>query len=147
MHVAQIRFPAGSLRRAHAQEVHVPEVSHLGERVGELEPARLEVLAQQRLEARLEERNFSGRSPGQFLPIYIDREHLVAKVRHADRVGQAEVADPDGGDTQRTPGYAQSSPALGCIAKLFDGGPPGAVSQENERNRPRSVTAWVTTAG
>ena len=113
MHVTQIRFPAGPLRRAHAQEMHVPEVSHLGERVGEPEPARLEVLAQQRLEARLEERNFSGYRPGQFLPIHIDREHLVAEVRHAYRVGQAEVADPDGGDTQRTPGYAQSSPALG----------------------------------
>ena len=98
----------------------VPEVSHLGERVGEPEPARLEVLAQQRLEARLEERNFSGCGPGQFLPVYVDREHLVAKVRHADRVGQAEVADPDGGDTQERPGYAQSSPALGCIAKLFE---------------------------
>ena len=45
------------LRGAHADEVHVAERRGLGVRRGEPQPARLHVLAQQRLEAGLEERN------------------------------------------------------------------------------------------
>src|SRR5205807_5938258 len=94
--------PAGlALGRAHAQEVHLAELADLGERQGEPEPARVQVLPQQRLEAGLEERGLAVRGHRDLFRVDVDRQHLVAEVGQADGVGEAEVSGPDDGDPRQ----------------------------------------------
>jgi len=97
----QVRLPALALRRAHTQEVHVSEGADLGEGVGEPQPAGVEVLAQQGLQAGLEERRSPGRGQFQLAEVGVDGQHVVTEVRHADRVGQAQVTSADHGDPER----------------------------------------------
>jgi hypothetical protein len=94
--------PAGlALGRAHAQEVHLAELADLGERQGEPEPARVQVLPQQRLEAGLEERGLAVRGHRDLFRVDVDRQHLVAEVGQTDGVGEAEVSGPDDGDPRQ----------------------------------------------
>src|SRR6202012_3248779 len=68
---------------------------------GEPEAAGVEVLPQQRLKPWLEERCLAARGLGELLGIDVDGEHLMPEVRHADRVGEAQVPRADDADAQR----------------------------------------------
>ena len=98
-------MPGGPARlvlgRTDAQEVHLAERAGLGERQGEPEPARVQVLPQQRLEAGLEERGLAVRRHRDLLRVDVDRQHLVTEVGQADGVGEAEVSGPDDGDPRQ----------------------------------------------
>ena len=99
--------------RAHAQEMHLAERADLGERHGEAEPARVQVLPQQRFEARLEEWRLAPCGHRDLLRVDVDRQHLVAEVGQADGVGEAEVSGPDDGDpSQAGPPLDACSPSI-----------------------------------
>ena len=98
---AKVSATGPALGRAHAQEVHLAELTDLGERQGEPEPARVQVLPQQRLEAGLEERGLAVRGHRDLFRVDVDRQHLVAEVGQADGVGEAEVSGPDDGDPRQ----------------------------------------------
>ncbi len=85
---AEVRPAAGALRCPHAQEVDLAERSDLGERRGEAEPAGVQVLPQQRLQAGFEERDLAVRGLGDLVLVDVDRQHLVPEVRQADGVGE-----------------------------------------------------------
>ena len=57
-----------------------------------------QVLAQQLLEAGLEERHVAGGQRVDLACVDVDAEHVVAELGHADGVGGAEVAGADDGD-------------------------------------------------
>src|SRR5690606_21859499 len=83
------------LRGAHAQEVHVAEVGGLLVGGGEPEPPALQSPAQHGLQAGLEERQVTGREPGDPLLVHVEAEHLEPEVGHAGGVGGAEIARSD----------------------------------------------------
>ena len=95
---AEVGLAGLALRRADAQEVDLPELRHLGERHGEAESAGVQVLPEQRFQAGFEERCLALRGLGDLVVVYVDGQHFVAEVRHADGVGQAEVSGSDDGD-------------------------------------------------
>jgi hypothetical protein len=94
-HIAQVGLADLALGRPYAQEVDRTEAADLGERPAEPEPAGFQVLPQQRFQAGFEERDLTLRGLGDLLFVDVDRQHVVAEVRHADRVGEAEVSGPD----------------------------------------------------
>ena len=99
-----------TLGRPHAKEVDLTEVTDLGERHGEPEPAGFQVLPQQRFQAGFEERGLALRCLVDLLRVDVDRQHLVPEVRHADGVDEAEVSGPDDGDPRQltTPSHGRS---------------------------------------
>jgi hypothetical protein len=88
------------LRRAHAQEVHVAERRDLGVRRGEPQPAGLHVLAEQRLQVGLEERDPTLRQGGDLLVDDVHAEDLEAELGHARGMGGAEVAGAEHADAE-----------------------------------------------
>jgi hypothetical protein len=80
--------------------VHVAELADLGEGVGEPEPARVEVLPQQRLKPGLEKRRLAPRRLGDLLGVHVNGEYLVAKICHADGMGKSQVTGADDADAQ-----------------------------------------------
>src|SRR6185503_20581349 len=90
-----------ALGRADAQEMHLAERADLGERHGEPQSARVQVLPQQRFETGLEERGLPARGHRDLLRVDVDREHVVAEVGQADGVREAEVSGPDDGDPRQ----------------------------------------------
>ena len=86
---------AVALRCRHAEEVDVAELGALGEGRGEPQPPRLDVLAQQRLEARLVERRPA--PPAARRPWPRRRRgpsDLEAELGHARGMGRPQVAAP-----------------------------------------------------
>jgi hypothetical protein len=110
------------LRRPDAQEVHVAERRHLGVRRGEAQPARLELLAQQRFEPGLVERDLTGAEQLDLGSVDVHAEHLEAELGHADRVGRPEVSSAEDGEAVR---HAAALPARSVIEADGNGG--GAV--------------------
>src|SRR5690606_10966577 len=62
---------------------------------GEPEPPALQSPAQHGLQAGLEERQVTGREPGDPLLVHVEAEHLEPEVGHAGGVGGAEIARSD----------------------------------------------------
>ena len=106
--VTQVRGAIAALRGAHAQEVDVAERARRRVRRGETEPAGLEVLAQQRLQARLEERHLAARRPLDLVRVHVDGQDLMPEVRQADGVRKAEISGPDNGDGDGFPCAART---------------------------------------
>jgi hypothetical protein len=78
VHVRQVGGGAAPLLRgAHAHEVDVAELPDLREVGGEAKPSGVQVLAQQRFQARLEERRLAARGTGDLLLVDVDGEHLM----------------------------------------------------------------------
>ena len=75
-----------ALGGANAQEVDLAERADLRERRGEAEPAGVEVLPQQRLQAGFEKRGLAVRGLRDLLLVDVDRQHLVPEIRQADGV-------------------------------------------------------------
>ncbi|CAB4877793.1 unannotated protein [freshwater metagenome] len=97
-HVGPLR--PGKLRCAHADEVDVGELTGLRKRGGEPQPARLDVAGQDVAEAGLVEGHRAGLQDRDLGRVDIDPDDLVAELGHAGRVGRAEVAGTDDGQSQ-----------------------------------------------
>src|ERR1039457_584163 len=114
--------------------VDFPTIRHadLRERQGEPEPSGIQVLAQQRLQAGLEERDFALGGLGDLLFVDVDRQYLMPEVRQADGMGQTEVPDPDNGDpSQLVP------PCRECSLRTLTHRADRAGDQRRSRNLPR----------
>ena len=77
------------LGRRDGDEVRISEVRRLRIRRGEAKPSRGHLLGQEFVEARLEERSFTGGETSQFGRIDINTDHFVTNFRHAGGVGGA----------------------------------------------------------
>jgi hypothetical protein len=86
--------------------VNIAKRTRLGVRGGEPQPARLQVLAQQRLESRFKERRLAAGCLGDLGLVDVDRQHLMTELCHADCVREAQVAGPDDGQPETREGQA-----------------------------------------
>jgi hypothetical protein len=68
--------------------VDLAELPDRAERRGEAEPASVQVLSQQRFQARFEERGLAVRGLADLFFVNVHRQHLVPEVGQADGVGE-----------------------------------------------------------
>ena len=96
VHLAQVGAqPSGELRRAHAEEVHVPEGGCFCHGRGEPQPAERHVALDQLGEIWLVERHLT-LGEGRYLALVdIDTEYLEAALGHAGGVRRPEVPRAD----------------------------------------------------
>jgi hypothetical protein len=124
VHVAEVGGPVGCLRRSDAEKMDIAEGPRFGERIREPEAASLEVLAQQRLETRLKERSLALGGHGHLVLIHVEREDVVAEVRHADGVREAEVTGADHGQPHAGVRRAHVGLRVGQVGRVLAG--PGS---------------------
>jgi hypothetical protein len=118
------------------------KLADLFEGHGEVEPAGVQVLAQQGFQTGFEERDLAPGRLGDLLFIDVDGQYLMPEVRHGDGMREAEVSGPDDGNPSQLiappPGVLLTILAYrpGWAGKLTFILPPAGLMAPTRRRTP-----------
>ena len=108
-HKRQVRVPiAPARRRADGDEHRVGTINGRFEIGGERQAPGLNVLLHQRIKARLVNRHFTGLQHLDLLRVFVDADHVVAKIRETHTRNEADIAGANHRDTHGSYPFGKS---------------------------------------